>query len=53
MKLKITIASLVWLVVISFAHVGLNTGFEKFAHNLRVYFGEEREELVVGFLPVT
>jgi len=53
MKLKIAVTTAVWLLLISLAHVGLNVGFGGFARHLRVMLGEERQELVVGFLPVT
>jgi NitT/TauT family transport system substrate-binding protein len=34
-------------------HIGINIGFSRFARDVRVYFGLERESLRVGFLPVT
>ena len=53
MKRKVLIGSLVWLVVVTLAHMQFNDGWSRLARDVRVYLGEERPELVVGFLPVT
>ena len=42
-----------WLVLITVGHVQLNVGWQKVAQEVRVLLGQERPELVVGFLPVT
>ena len=53
MKLRILSVSLVWLAVITALHVQLNVGWARLLDRVRTLAGEEREELVVGFLPVT
>ncbi len=53
MKLRILIASAAWLVFITALHVQLNLSWSRLGREIRVFFGEERSELVVGFLPVT
>jgi len=53
MKFKVLLGSLVWLVLITVLHVQLNVGWASLGKKLRVTFGGERQELVVGFLPVT
>lgn len=53
MKSKLLLFSIAWLAIISIAHVAVNIGFSKLATKVRVAMGQEREELVVGFLPVT
>jgi hypothetical protein len=39
--------------VITLLHVHLNVGWARLADHVRVLFGADRQELVVGFLPVT
>ncbi len=53
MKRQVALGSLVWLLLITGAHVQLNVGWGELARGSRVFFGMERPELVVGFLPVT
>jgi len=53
MKRKVLIGWLVWLSLITFGHLWLNIGFETLSKRARVALGDEREELIVGFLPVT
>ena len=53
MKLKVLSGWVLWLCLISLLHVWLNVGFESLRHKTRVALGQERRELVVGFLPVT
>lgn len=53
MKAKLLIFSLCWLAFITISHIGTNIGFERFQKKVRVALTEERDELVVGFLPVT
>lgn len=53
MKKKVLLGWLIWLSLITFGHVWLNIGFDTLSHRTRVALGEEREELIVGFLPVT
>jgi hypothetical protein len=48
MKLKVLSAATTWLVFISLLHLQLNVGWQR----LMSLFGE-REQLKVGFLPVT
>ena len=53
MTRKILIGSTVWLILITALHIRLNVGWDRMVSNVRVMFGGERSELVVGFLPVT
>lgn len=53
MKRQVCIGSLVWLLVITGAHIQLNVGWNELVRETRVFFGMERPELIVGFLPVT
>jgi hypothetical protein len=53
MKLKVLLGATAWLLLITVSHLGLNVGFDTLAQRYRVLVGEEREELIVGFLPVT
>ena len=53
MKLKVLSGAALWLALISLAHVWWNVGFANLAHRFEVLMGKERDELVVGFLPVT
>lgn len=53
MKRKVLIGAIVWTLFITLGHVQLNVGWQRLADELRILFGQERQELVVGFLPVT
>jgi len=53
MKRKVLIGTLVWALLITLVHVQLNVGWSNLRHEVAVLTGEEREELIVGFLPVT
>ena len=53
MKLRVLIGSVLWTVLITLMHIQINVGWSGFAREMRVFFGLERPELVVGFLPVT
>ena len=53
MKRQVCIGSLLWLLLITVSHVHLNVGWSGFVQKSRVFFGLERPELIVGFLPVT
>lgn len=53
MKAKVLFVALAWALVISVLHVWLNVGWSKVAQSMGGLFGERRQELVVGFLPVT
>ncbi|MEO2093385.1 MAG: hypothetical protein ABGY71_04895 [bacterium] len=53
MKRAIIISAISWLALISVLHIWLNIGFERLARDFQVNLGNERAELVVGFLPVT
>ena len=53
MKLKVTLGALAWALFITVLHVQLNVGWSELARKMRMYMGQEREELIVGFLPVT
>lgn len=53
MKLKVFMGALVWSLLISALHVHLNVGWRDLGQQLKVLLGVERQELLVGFLPVT
>jgi len=53
MKARILSAAAVWLLLITALHVQLNVTWSRLADSVRVMFGAERRELIVGFLPVT
>jgi hypothetical protein len=53
MKLRVLVGSVLWTVLITLMHIQINVGWSGFAREMRVFFGLERPELVVGFLPVT
>ncbi|MDP6988825.1 MAG: hypothetical protein QF903_05050 [Planctomycetota bacterium] len=48
MKLKILLGSCLWVMLITSLHVQLNVGWTRLASMLA-----GRQELIVGFLPVT
>lgn len=53
---KVLLGSILWTLLISVLHVQLNVGWSQLARELRLPLGEpgeDRAELVVGFLPVT
>lgn len=53
MKRKVVIGALLWTLLITVSHVVLNVGWERLEEEARILVGGERQELVVGFLPVT
>lgn len=53
MKLRILIGALLWTTLVSLAHLHLNIGWAAVSEQVRVWFGEKRKTLDVGFLPVT
>ena len=53
MKSRVTLGAVLWLAFITVSHLWWNVGFAKLSHRMGVALGEERDELVVGFLPVT
>ena len=53
MRQRVLIWAGAWLILITLAHVWLNIGWNRFSHSVQVRLGNEREELIVGFLPVT
>lgn len=53
MKRRVLLGALVWALAITALHVQLNVGWAALRDEARVLLGEEREELIVGFLPVT
>jgi hypothetical protein len=52
-KLKVALGSAVWLLLITVGHLHVNVGWAQALRQLKVTFGQERPELIVGFLPVT
>lgn len=53
MKAKILSTAVAWLLIITLLHVQLNVGWARLADKARVWMGGDRQELIVGFLPVT
>ena len=54
MKRQVLLGALLWTLLISAVHVGLNVGWERFGRSMALWAQEEeRGELVVGLLPVT
>ena len=53
MKRKVLIGALGWALLISLMHVQLNVGWANLRKEVAVLTGEQRRELIVGFLPVT
>ena len=53
MMRRVVIGALVWALLISLAHVQLNVGWGGLRHKFEVATGQVRQELIVGFLPVT
>lgn len=53
MKFKVFVGALMWALFISALHVQLNVGWRQLGHQMKVLLGVERQELLVGFLPVT
>lgn len=53
MKRKVLIGAVIWLAFISIAHVTLNVGWAQLKRDLSTIAQDKRQELVVGFLPVT
>lgn len=50
---KVLLGSILWTLLISVLHVQLNVGWSNLAREFQSQLGEETDELVVGFLPVT
>lgn len=53
MKRKVFLGAIAWTLLITVVHVWLNVGWTHLVRQIDVMFGERREELIVGFLPVT
>jgi hypothetical protein len=53
MKLKVLLGALLWTLLVSFAHVHLNIGWDQLNEIVREWQGHKRKSLEVGFLPVT
>ena len=53
MKRQVAIRALLWTLLITLAHIQLNVGWSTLRREMAVLTGQEREELIVGFLPVT
>ncbi|MEO2164232.1 MAG: hypothetical protein ABGY29_17070 [bacterium] len=53
MKRKVGIGMLLWALLITLSHIQLNLGWDTIWKKFAVMTGEQREELVIGFLPVT
>lgn len=54
MKRKVLFGALLWTAFITLLHVQLNIGWSRTWTKVQAFLGgEDREELLVGFLPVT
>ncbi len=53
MKRKVLFGALLWTLLISVVHVTLNIGWGRLVDEVQVMRGAKRQELIVGFLPVT
>ena len=53
MKRKVLIGTVLWTLLITLGHVQLNVGWGALRKRAAVFTGAERQELIVGFLPVT
>jgi len=52
-KRNILIGAVLWLALVTILHLHLNVGWDRLANQIGVLLGQERGELIVGFLPVT
>ena len=53
MKLRVLLGAILWTALITVLHVWANIGVTDFRQSIKVWLGEERPQLRVGFLPVT
>jgi hypothetical protein len=53
MKRKVGIGMLLWALLITVSHIQLNLGWSSLRKEVAVMTGQQREELIIGFLPVT
>ena len=53
LKARIVTGAMVWVILITLAHVQLNVGWSALADEIRVLLGMQRQSLIVGLLPVT
>ena len=53
MKRNVFLGALAWTLLISVAHLQLNIGWGHFVKEVKIKFGAVRNEMIVGFLPVT
>ena len=53
MKARIALFTVLFLALVSAAHVRWNIGWKAVEDDLRMLLGGERQTLYVGFLPVT
>jgi hypothetical protein len=53
LKRNVFFGAALWVLFISALHVQLNVGWERFWWKLTHIGSAERQELIVGFLPVT
>ena len=47
------IGALLWVLLITLSHIQLNIGWSNLRKEVAVMTGQQRQELIVGFLPVT
>lgn len=53
MKRQVFIGAILWTAFITLLHVQLNVGWARLGTKIQALFSDEREELLIGFLPVT
>ncbi|MCA8981018.1 MAG: hypothetical protein H6831_00320 [Planctomycetes bacterium] len=53
MKRKVFLGAILWTLLITVVHVSLNVGWTQLGKQVEVLTGQRRQELIVGFLPVT
>lgn len=50
---KVALGAAAWTALITLVHVQLNVGWDTLRKEAAVLTGQAREEMIVGFLPVT
>ncbi len=50
---KVMLGALLWTALLTLLHVQLNIGWDGLNTKVKVIMGLEREQMLVGFLPVT
>jgi hypothetical protein len=53
MKRTIMLSCLLWLLLITASHLHFNVGWADVQESVSQSFGKKRDNMIVGFLPVT